>query len=281
MALKSKWFLLSVFAVQLMLVGSLLGQEESLLIGPGDVIHISFFDTPELEQHVHVTDAGDVTLLLGAKVHVANLTPAQAAASIEEALRNGGFMNHPKASVLVEAYATESVYVLGEVRSPGPHAVGTPQSVLSVLSMSGGLTELADRKVLIERRGTKEKVPYFLSNNADTAVDSEIKIKKLIWKFPKNLPFLQGYYSSDSLRIDKRDIGITWHALVFVKGKFDFADISFLPTTLSVSKNDLNGTDPDTVGMRKLLQAWSMDSSPVHKIKKAVEVRFYYNNAQN
>jgi polysaccharide export outer membrane protein len=85
-------------------------------------------------------------------------------------------MNHPKASVLVEAYATESVYVLGEVRSPGPHAVGTPQSVLSVLSMSGGLTELADRKVLIERRGTKEKVPYFLSNNADTAVDSEIKI---------------------------------------------------------------------------------------------------------
>jgi len=133
------------------------------------------------------------------------------------------------------------------------------------------------KEALLGEHSEKSRLEFYLY----FSMDSEIKIKKLIWKFPKNLPFLQGYYSSDSLRIDKRDIGITWHALVFVKGKFDFADISFLPTTLSVSKNDLNGTDPDTVGMRKLLQAWSMDSSPVHKIKKAVEVRFYYNNAQN
>ncbi len=39
-------------------------QAESLLIGPGDQLHILVFETPDLEQHPRVTDAGDVPLML-------------------------------------------------------------------------------------------------------------------------------------------------------------------------------------------------------------------------
>jgi polysaccharide export outer membrane protein len=152
------------------------GQKETLLIGPGDLVHIVVFDTPELEQHARVTDSGELTLLMGGKVQIGNLTPAQAAATVEEALRQGGFLNHPRVSILIDAYATQSVYVLGEVKSPGERAIGTPRSVLDVLSMSGGLTELADRKVLIERRSTKEKIPYFVSNDSRAALDSAVMV---------------------------------------------------------------------------------------------------------
>jgi len=41
----------------------LAAQTESLLIGPGDVLHVQFYDTPELEQHPRVDDAGDAPLL--------------------------------------------------------------------------------------------------------------------------------------------------------------------------------------------------------------------------
>ena len=37
---------------------------ESLLIGPGDQLHIMVLETPDLEQHPRVTDAGDVPLML-------------------------------------------------------------------------------------------------------------------------------------------------------------------------------------------------------------------------
>ncbi len=45
---------------------------ESLLIGPGDQLHIQVFETPELEQTPHgVTDAGELPLMLVGNVRVA------------------------------------------------------------------------------------------------------------------------------------------------------------------------------------------------------------------
>jgi polysaccharide export outer membrane protein len=152
-------------------------QPESLLIGPGDLLHVQVFDTPELEQKdVRVTDAGELPLLLGGNVKVDHLTPAEAARSIEKALLDGHFLLQPRVTITVEEYATQKVSVLGEVKTPGAYAISTPRSVLDVLSLAGGLTELADRKILIERKGTSNKVPYFVSNDAKAAMDTLVRI---------------------------------------------------------------------------------------------------------
>ena len=152
-------------------------QPESLLIGPGDLLHVQVFDTPELEQKsARVTDAGELPLLLGGNVKVDHLTPAEAARSIEKALVNGHFLLRPQVTVTVEEYATQKVSVLGEVKTPGAYAISTPRSVLDVLTLAGGLTELADRKILIQRKGTSEKAPYFVSNKADVAMDTAVRI---------------------------------------------------------------------------------------------------------
>jgi polysaccharide export outer membrane protein len=44
------------------------------------------------------------------------------------------------------------------------------------LALAGGLTDLADRKVLIERHGSTDKVPYFVSNLPDAALDSAVQV---------------------------------------------------------------------------------------------------------
>jgi polysaccharide biosynthesis/export protein len=150
---------------------------ESLLIGPGDMLHVKVFDTPELEQHARVTDAGGLPLLLGGSVKVSALTPAEAARAIEKVLLDGHYLLRPKVLVAVEEYATQKVSVLGEVKTPGAYAIGTPRSVLDVLTLAGGLTELADRKVLIERRNSQEKIPYFVSNKPDVAFVTAIQIQ--------------------------------------------------------------------------------------------------------
>src|ERR1700761_1934890 len=63
----------------------LLGQQqESLLIAPGDLLGVYIFDTPELEQHVRVNDAGMVPLLLVGDVKLAGLTVAEADRAIEQ-----------------------------------------------------------------------------------------------------------------------------------------------------------------------------------------------------
>jgi polysaccharide biosynthesis/export protein len=167
-----KWILMAL----LLTTGAWAQNSESLLIGPGDLLHVQVFDTPELEQHARVTDAGELPLLMGGNVKVAHLTPAEAARSIEKVLLDGQFLLRPRVAVTVEEYATQKVSVLGEVKTPGAYAITTPRSVLDVLSLAGGLTDLADRRILIERKGTNEKTPYFVSNKADVAMDTAVRI---------------------------------------------------------------------------------------------------------
>lgn len=149
---------------------------ETLLIGPGDALHLQVFDTPEMEQHARVTDAGEVPLILGGNVKVSGLTPELAARAIEKALVDGKLLSHPHVTVEVEEYAAKQVFVTGEVEHPGAFDIKTQHSVYEVLALAGGLTILADRKVLIQRKGSQEKTPYYFSNNADAALDPSVKV---------------------------------------------------------------------------------------------------------
>jgi polysaccharide export outer membrane protein len=65
----------------------------------------------------------------------------------------------------VQEYATQKVSVFGEVRSPGVFSITTARPVVSVLAMAGGLTDLADRHIIVERHGSSEKISYFVSNS--------------------------------------------------------------------------------------------------------------------
>ena len=59
---------------------------ETLLIGPGDLVHIKVVDTPELDQHPRVTDAGDVPVTGVGIVKISGLTPSAAAELIRARL---------------------------------------------------------------------------------------------------------------------------------------------------------------------------------------------------
>jgi polysaccharide export outer membrane protein len=148
-------------------------QNESLLIGPGDLLHLQVYDTPEMEQRARVTDAGNIPFNFLGNVHVAGLTPEQAAKQIEGQLIAAGVMLHPQVTVRVEAYATQNVSVMGEVQKPGPYEIDTPHKVVEVLALAGGLTYIADRHITIERYGTKQKVEYYYSNAAASALSDD------------------------------------------------------------------------------------------------------------
>src|ERR1700760_4898743 len=83
--------------------------QESLLIGPGDLIQVNVMDTPEMEQQVRVTDDGSVPLAYIGSVHVAGQTPATAATVIEGALVGNHVMHKPQVTVRMMELATQDV----------------------------------------------------------------------------------------------------------------------------------------------------------------------------
>jgi polysaccharide export outer membrane protein len=72
--------------------------------------------------------------------------------------------------------ATQDVSVLGQVRTPGTYSITTPQTILKVLSLAGGLTDGADRNVTVKRKKSGEVLKYYVSNNADQALSDVVTV---------------------------------------------------------------------------------------------------------
>lgn len=152
--------------------------QESLVIGPGDLLHITVLREPELEQRVRVRDSGEISLPLVGNIHVAGIDPAAASSAIAAKYLGGNYLKHPDVSVFVEQFATQPVSVLGQVAKPGTYPISTPRTLLDLLAMAGGLTEIADRHIMIERApGVKQREEHvFLSNRADDALMANVTI---------------------------------------------------------------------------------------------------------
>jgi polysaccharide biosynthesis/export protein len=170
--------LIVVFAVIAMTltVRPVAAQKESLLIGPGDLIQVDVLDTPEMEQQVRVTDDGNAPLAYVGNVEVGGKTPADAAAAIQQLLISKNVMKHPQVTVRVQEYSTQDVSVLGQVRTPGAYPLTTPQPVLRVLSLAGGVTDIADRQVTVKRHGSSEQVTYTLSNDPQKMLTNMVMV---------------------------------------------------------------------------------------------------------
>lgn len=153
------------------------GAHESLLIGPGDLLQVTVLGEPDLSQRVRVRDSGELSLPLIGNVEVRGLSASDAATAIAGKYVQGQFLKHPEVSVFIEEYATQSVSVLGQVEKPGLVSISTPRSLVDVLAMAGGLTDVADRHITIERGGNSRGVAeVFLSNRADDALNANVDI---------------------------------------------------------------------------------------------------------
>jgi polysaccharide export outer membrane protein len=150
--------------------------KESITIGLGDLVHVKVLEAPELEQIARITDAGEIPLILGGNVKIDGLKPADAALIIEVVLKDGQYVLNPHVTLTIDQYATQNVSVVGQVNTPGVYPIGTPRSIVDVLALAGGINDAADRKITIQRHGTKEQITYFVSNRSDIALNTNVDV---------------------------------------------------------------------------------------------------------
>jgi polysaccharide export outer membrane protein len=149
---------------------------ESLRIEPGDLIHVTVLREPELDQRVRVRDSGEISLPMIGAIQIRGLNSAAAAIAIAQRYRDGQFLKRPDVSVFVDEYGTQQVAILGQVTKPGSFALAAPRSLIDVLAMAGGLTEVADRHITVERADRSQAAEIFLSNNSDDAMEANAMI---------------------------------------------------------------------------------------------------------
>lgn len=122
-------------------------------LGPGDLLDINVFDTPELTQKVRVSSQGTIELALIGEILVRGMTPEELERLIARKLVEGHFVKSPQVSVFVAEYAGQVAYVTGEVLRPGAYPLLRSHRLLDLISVAGGLSSRASNVVTIKRAG--------------------------------------------------------------------------------------------------------------------------------
>jgi polysaccharide export outer membrane protein len=116
------------------------------LIGPDDVLFVSFWRDKELSTEAVVRPDGKISLQLINDVQAAGLTPEQLRAAVTAAAAK--YVEDPTVTVVVKQINSRKVYIVGQVNKPGIYPLGGPMTVIQLIALAGGLTEFADRENL-------------------------------------------------------------------------------------------------------------------------------------
>jgi len=110
-----------------------------VLLGPGDMVRIGIYGSPDLGIETRVSEAGTITFPLLGQVGVGGLAVAAAERKIANLLESGGFLKKPQVNMIITNLASQQVSVLGQVNRPGRYPVEGRRKVLDLLAMAGGI----------------------------------------------------------------------------------------------------------------------------------------------
>ena len=131
--------------------------ESGYLVKPGDILRISVWGEPELQDSVLVTPDGTFSFPLVGHVDAKEKTAAQ----LQETVRQGlsKYISEPAVTVSLQEINGNSIYVIGQVKQPGAFVMTRDLDVMQALSMAGGATPFAElNNILILRRGPAGQV---------------------------------------------------------------------------------------------------------------------------
>ena len=165
--------------VQLLLALLLFGQavapsankNPTYVVGPTDVLSIRVYDEPSLTCDCTVDADGSITFPLVGRVAVGAKTLRQIEEELTAQLREG-YVRRAQVSVEVKNYRSRSIFVLGEVRTPGKYSIDNEVTLLEVIANAGSLTSNAGNTIIVQRqKDPSAPVTGPVLPNQDTGVE--------------------------------------------------------------------------------------------------------------
>ncbi|MGH9556756.1 MAG: polysaccharide biosynthesis/export family protein, partial [Terriglobales bacterium] len=148
-----------------------------LRLGAGDLIDISVYGAPDLNQKARVTNSGEVYLPLVGYIRVDGLTIEEAQAAIEKRLVEGNFLKAPHVTVFISEYATQGASIMGEVQRSGIYPVLGSRRLFDLVAAAGGLTQKAGKTVSITHRDQSQvSATVVLSNDPAKSAAANVQV---------------------------------------------------------------------------------------------------------
>jgi polysaccharide export outer membrane protein len=136
-------------------------RDAGYVLEPGDIIGISVWREPDLQDTVLVRPDGGISFPLAGEMDAEGKTIAEVSQDLTQRLEE--FIPDPVVTVSLQQMEGNRVYVTGRVNQPGAFVLTRPVDVMQALSMAGGLSPFADKdaiKVLRRSGGRQIAIPF-------------------------------------------------------------------------------------------------------------------------
>jgi polysaccharide export outer membrane protein len=124
------------------------GERANYIVGPGDVLAVHVFYEPQLSGSFRVENDGQFGYPFLGRVNAGGRTVGSVASVLKEKLSDG-YLKNPQVTVDVEQFRSQSVFVIGEVRTPGKYILSGSITLLDALAQAGSPTPAAGAEILI------------------------------------------------------------------------------------------------------------------------------------
>jgi polysaccharide export outer membrane protein len=139
------------------------------VIGAQDVLTIQVFDQADLGGKYSVETDGTFSFPLIGRVKAGGLTLRSFETELKAKLADGYFRN-PQVTVAVEQYRSQRVFVMGEVRAPGPVPLTGGMTLIEALSRAGSTMPTASGEVAVVRATQGARGPVLPDQPTGTEV---------------------------------------------------------------------------------------------------------------
>lgn len=128
------------------------------LLGAGDLITVTVFESANLNAEVRVSSRGFVSLPLLDNVEVAGLTAAEAEERIER-LYAARYLHDPHVTVYIKEHVSKQITLVGSLVKPGTYDYVSRRRLLDVIAIAQGLGEKAGATAYVSRTDAKTNQP--------------------------------------------------------------------------------------------------------------------------
>jgi len=122
----------------------------SYKIGASDVLSIKVFNEDALTNKYVVDTDGSITFPLIGRFQVGGKTTRQIEDDLTKALQPD-WLKRAQVSVEIAQFRSRSIYVVGEVRTPGRYNIEGPMTLLEVIANAGSTTAAASNTIIVQR----------------------------------------------------------------------------------------------------------------------------------
>jgi polysaccharide biosynthesis/export protein len=128
-------------------------------LGPGDAVHVTVFQQPDLTTDARIGETGAIAMPLVGQVKISGQSTAEAAKTIGDALKDGGFLKQPQVAVALTTVRSRQVSMLGLILHPGRYPLEEAHNRLpDLIAAAGGVAAGGSEDVVVIRDGKQQKV---------------------------------------------------------------------------------------------------------------------------